>query len=579
MKIYNNIKYLVLAGLLICITACKEDEIISNDIHQGLVRSEINPLEKTSVEAGTEYTISGTNLDIVTIVTLSGISTEIVSQSETTLTFEVPRIFAIGPVSVTNKYKQVATTDETIAPIYGDITIESWPTEFEIGKPIVIGGTNVHLINKLTLTITEVNTEFHPASLVGTTFETAVNGASSSGTSISIATRDFAIPYGATVIASVSGLGNIVGNANSPAITAIKPSDTFDPIDPVVLFDFEDGENPYREGDIAPTIAGINAGALATKAIGENYFSLKVNNVPDAWGTWLGQLSKSNIDVSEFNAPHLSFMVNTNGNEGQFQLAVTQGGIQAGKNMVAGNTGVEGDDHKISTDGWEWRSIALEGNYDDWGSGTMTFNISAPIEELGLSFKQGNGTDPFEIHLDHVMITDGPVRPLVTQTFEASVPGFGSKNGGAMDAVHLNDYFHFSYNVAGGWSKQGEVRLEGPFNLGDIEQPYLNFWINTGGGTAFFQLVTSQNGVTFGHDPNGYELYQTNGEWELITINLAEVGWSNWSSTEDSFDPRAVSDFFQIDFNPGNQEAGLFEFNIDGLILSDGPMFYYPTEE
>ncbi len=148
-----------------------------------------------------------------------------------------------------------------------------------------------------------------------------------------------------------------------------------------------------------------------------------------------------------------------------------------------------------------------------------------------------------------------------------------------MDAVHLNDYFHYSYNVTSDWTKQGEVRMEGTLDLGELNQPYLNFWINTGSGSAFFQLVTSQNGVTFGHDPNGYELYQTNGEWQLLSINLSEVGWSNWSSTEDSFDPGAPVEFFQIDFNPGNQDSGLFEFNIDGLILSDGPMFYYPTEE
>src|SRR5690606_10887987 len=128
-------------------------------------------------------------------------------------------------------YKQVATTEETVAPIYGEITIESWPGEFEVGKPIVINGTNVHLINRLVLTITEVNTEFHPASLVGSTFETTVNGSSSNGSTISIPTRDFAIPYGASVIATVSGLGSIIGNENSPPMMAIKPSDTFDPID------------------------------------------------------------------------------------------------------------------------------------------------------------------------------------------------------------------------------------------------------------------------------------------------------------------------------------------------------------
>lgn len=579
MKLYKNLMCLGAMFALLFMGSCEEDQITTNDVQEGLTQSTIDPLTATSVEAGSTFTITGTNLDIVTEVSLSNITVSIASQTATSLTFDVPRIFPIGPVSVTNKYRLVSTTEETLAPIYEDIAITEWPTDFEVGQPIVITGTNVHLINKVVLTIMDVNTDYHPASLIGTAYEVVVNGASSNGTTISVATRGLGIPYGATVVASAAGLSNITGNANSPGMIANKPSDTFVPIEPIVLWDFEDGVNPYQEGDIAANVVGINAGALAIKALGNNYFTLKVNSVPDAWGTWLGQLSMTDIDVSEFNAPHLSFMVNTNGNEGNFQLAVTQGGIQGGKDLTANVTGVEGDDYKIKTTGWEWRSISLEGDYSDWGNGALTFNISAAIEELALSFKQGNGANPFEIHLDHIMITDGPVRPVVIESFEGTVPAFGSKNGGAMNAVHLNDYFHYSYNVTSGWSKQGDVRLEGTLDLGELNQPYLNFWINTGSGSAFFQLVTSQNGVTFGHDPNGYELYQTNGEWQLLSINLSEVSWSNWSSTEDNFDPGAPVEFFQIDFNPGNQDSGLFEFNIDGLILSEGPMFYYPAEE
>ncbi len=93
--------------------------------------------------------------------------------------------------------------------------------------------------------------------------------------------------------------------------------------------------------------------------------------------------------------PHLSFWVNTKGDGGYFQMEDSNGSWFHFK--------MDGDDYKFVTNGWERRSIRLstapwEGN----GYQPTTFQPQ-------LFFKSGNVNGAFEINMDEVYISDGPM--------------------------------------------------------------------------------------------------------------------------------------------------------------------------
>lgn len=544
--------------------SCSEDEEFSKDYDINWpvpTVTDVSPSEQAMIDS--EVTISGTGLDKILSVTIDGKTCQVISTSEGVLKIKLPRKFSPSPISITNHYRQTITTEASIAPVYPEVTITALPSTIEKNQVFVIEGANVDLITSVKIGDQVI----------------AVNGTNAN--SLSIQTKDLGLQVGDVVTIEVSSTLTEVVNGTVSGVEIVEPSDFFEPVAPVILFDFEDGENVFQNGDIA-TENGINLGGLSHAGRGEKYFSLMVESVPDAWGTWLGGLSSTNIDVSEFHEPHITFLVNTNGQEGNFQLAVQQDGIKGGLNFTKPVTGVDGDDYKFKTNGWEWRSVSLERTYDDWGSGSFTLDKNKIIEEIQLSFKQGNGSNPFEIHIDQVMITDGKVIPLLMlMDFENGSDPW-ENNSGASHGINLSgispisgNYYTVQKSGVDNWDWTGAVGVYESVDLASAVDPHLNLWVHTNGKQGFFQIEMMQNDVKWGAsvDTKNY-LLDTEGEWKLYSWRLSELGFDNWggSGSATELDTTEPIDYIKLGFSTGNV-SGEYEMNIDNLTLTDGPMF------
>ena len=536
--------------MLTAFLGCKEDEDQIYDINWPV--PEITGISPEQQMIGDNLTITGNEFTKITRIWVGGVEiTEenVVSKSETEIVVKVPRAAGLGPVELENVYEKRDVSETNFTPAYPVTTVANGPASLERGSPFRLTGENVDLITRVQVGSDVVE----------------VDGSTGSASSVSIQTSGVDLSADMVTITVIAAKGGLEGNATFIDVPVVNPGAFFEAAEPIVLWDFEDGVNPYGgEG-----ISSINGGDIP-KGMGANYLHIEASN-PDKWYTY-GLITATEVDpgAAEFHDPHISFLINTGDAEGYFHMQVIQGATtyEAHFNNAP-------DDYKFKTDGWEWRSYTLNPSSPDageWKPRDIEFDPMQPFT-MQLEVRNGNiESGDFEVNVDQIMITDGPVAPVAVESFEDYSPSFGSINGGAVEAYHLDKYFHHSFTASGSWSFQGGVRLEGPLNLGDLQQPFLSFWINTGSGTAFFQLETAQNGSKFGHDPNAYELYDTGGEWELITINLNEISWTTWEG-DGTFDPGAVSDYFSINFTSGNQESGLYEFNLDGLTLSEGPMF------
>jgi hypothetical protein len=162
------------------------------------------------------------------------------------------------------------------------------------------------------------------------------------------------------------------------------------------LWDFENtSASPFN--NTGGGTAGFNAGSGVTPFMGSGYYTVKKSGV----GTWsdIGSFTYGEtLDISDLKDPHLSFWVNTKGDGGYFQLEDGQGSWGHFT-----NAGGYGDDYKFVTDGWELRSIRLS-EFPWEGAG---FNPSAFKPTLFV--KTGNVAGNFEINLDEVYISDGPM--------------------------------------------------------------------------------------------------------------------------------------------------------------------------
>lgn len=568
------IAYAGIGALFLFTSACEEEDPITNDVQEALITSEISELSDNAVDVGAEYTISGSRLDLVASASLGGKNVEILSKDESSLTFRVPRIFQTGPVSVTNKYKRTSSTEQTLAPVYPEIRISGWPAAITAGEAINVQGTNVDLINKINITVTDVNTEFHPSSLIGTQFEVQFNGEGADPSSVNIPTRNINLPFGSTIRISAEGYNNITENANSPAdIAVIAPSDFFDPVEPIVLWDFEDGVNPLQEPQNS-VVYSLN-GSDIPKGIGQHYLTIKKDATP-GW-TDFGYIDIGEpIDITDFHEPHLSFYINTGqSGGGYFQLEDGQGNWYHFR--------AQPDDYKFVTEGWEWRSYDLNEVLDGQPLDFSNFQVR-------LFFKSGNvgnsAPENFELNLDHVMITDGPVQVAkVLFDFESGDNAFITNGGTAtistgngVASIQGDNFISVTKSpIAGAWDWTGEL-LVGETDLSELARPYINFWLNTGNNYGNIQILIMQDGSETGANPfdkvendfGGYTI-NTEGEWRFYSFSMADL-WPN-------NDVGAPIEQIKVGFTAGNQASGAFEVNMDYMTITDGPMFFYPEKE
>lgn len=197
---------------------------------------------------------------------------------------------------------------------------------------------------------------------------------------------------------------------------------------------------------------------------------------------------------------------------------------------------------------------------------------------MQLSFKQGNGKNPFEISLDQIMITDGPQKPVYTLfDFEDGLNPYSGTaisgiNKSGIPTISGNKYLTVQKSGVANWDWTGDITKTGPFTLANVSNGYLNLWVNTNGKKGFFQIETTQNGTKWGASINTTDYFiQTTG-WQLISLRIADIAWSNWAGTGTAIDPKGSLDYLKIGFSTGNV-SGEYEVDMDDIIISDGAYF------
>ncbi len=541
--------------------ACSEDDF-SKDYDIELPVSEIIDFDPKTEFVGKEVTLYGENLDIVTSVSIGNITCKIISQEEGNLVFQVARTAETGNIVISNKYKRSFTSSEPFIPKYLDVVVKQWPTEIEKGLTINISGDNVDMIHSV---------KFENIQL---------SKASASPTTATYSTANLTLPPSGKLTVT-SKTGQILTSA---VINVVEPKDTYIPSASIMLFDFDVVEPTIVAGN--PTGAG--ASFTAGKNLGDivpffgNYYSV-IAPRGNAWNGQYQMLETTNggkgFDLSNYTSPYITFLVNTNGNKGYFNPAITIGGSESDKHFT-GQDGEYKDNYSIQTNGWEWRSYNLEG---------MGFsNIKSEVDKISLWFRGGNvgNNDAYEIHIDQVMITDGPLNPVLVfdmETMPTFSGGSASQNRGSGVTVvpQGNKYLTVKDANVGSWANKGNIKKTAndgsKFDLNKTF--YINFLVTTGsdGASGYFQMIFEQTGGTkLGHHFKGdnpykddYKFADTHGKWQWRSYKIDPKGLENWGDVPE-LDLNTPFDL-TIDYSTGNV-SGKYEMNLDYVILTSVPL-------
>lgn len=511
---------------------------------------------------GKTITITGAHFENLSKVTIGIPETqaEVISSSPTSIMVKIPRTVAVGPVTIYSNYKQKGLSKAVFTPVYLDLTITSWPTHIIRGQAFVIGGKNMDMV-------LEVEVNGNKIAIP------PVSGASAD--QLSVTTQGLTLPDQIIVKITKAKAGII--NGISPSLKVENPSNFFIPVDPVVIFDFETGANPFILYSGKTATSGFNTSG-APKGRDARYLSVLMPGAA-AWDG-LGEANYTTpINLSTFHKPNFTFLVNTRGKDGYMQVQLTQKGTKWGIHFKAANSIY---DYNLKTNDWTWVSMELAtANLENWGGPGTAFDPAGTIDAIQVAFKRGNGTSSdYEINIDQLMITDGPQKPILklfnfedginpytgTATSGINQSGIATKSG--------NNYLTVGLANAANWNWTGAINKSGPIDLSAVANPYINFWINTNGKKGFLQFETYQTNVKWGGDLNSSDFFVQTTGWKLYSLRLADIDWSKWGGTGTStgIDVKGALDYFKIGFSTGNV-AGPYEVNIDDVYISDGPMF------
>lgn len=516
--------------------------------------------EKQTIDQN--ITISGSKFEKLTRVTVGNPETEasIVSSSATQIVVKVPRTANAGPVTVYTNYNQKGVSEKSLTPQYLDVTVTAWPNRITRTEPFIIKGQNMDMVLEV-----EVD---------GKKIAISPRGGAATDQLV-VPTTGLTLP--ASIVVKITRARAGIVNGVSPALTVEDPSDFFIPEAPIVLYDFEAGNNPYVNYGGSTATSGFNASG-APKGRDARYLTVQKAGAV-AW-EGLGEiLYNTPVNLSQFHKPHFSFLVNTRGKDGYMQVEFIQNGTKWGMHFKPANSPF---DYNLATAGWTWVTVELKTeNVEKWGGSGTSFDPKGSIEQITLGFKRGNGTSAdYEISIDQVMITDGAQKPVVKcWDFEDNVNPY---SGSASSGINLsniatksgNRYLTVSLNGASNWNWTGDMAVGGPINLSSLTDPYINIWINTNGKKGYLQFETNQANVKWGGNTNTTDyLFETNG-WKLYSFRLKTFPWEKWggTGTATGFDIKGIMDYFKIGFTTGNV-AGAYEVNIDDVFISDGPMF------
>lgn len=543
--------------------SCSEDEF-SKDYDINLPVSEIVDFNPKTDYVGNNVTLYGENLDLVTSLSIGNITCKIVSQDKESLIFTVSRTAEKGNIIVTNKYKRVYTSKESFTPEYLDVSITQWPSEIERGLTINIIGTNMDMVQSV---------KFENIQL---------SKASASETMATYSTANLTLPESGKLTVT-SKTGQIL---TSSMINVVEPKDTYTPKPSIMLFDFDTVDPTVVSGSPTGTgaiyTAGKNLGGI-TPFFG-SYYSV-IAPLGNGWNGTYQSLETTNggkgFDLSTYNSPYITFLVNTNGKQGYMNPAITIGGTESDKHFT-GQDGEYSDSYMIKTNGWEWRSYNLAAM--GWN------NIKSKVDKIALWFRGGNvgngNSDAFEIHIDQVMITDGPLNPVPIFDFE-TMPTFNSGSAtqnagsGVTEIPQGLKYLTVKDPSVSTWGNKGNIKKNANdgSKFSANKTFYVNFLVNTGndGASGYFQLIFEQTGGTkLGHHFKGdnpykddYKFASTAGKWQWRSYKIDPKGLENWGSVpelnlENPFD-------LTVDFSTGNV-AGKYEVDLDYVILTSVPL-------
>ncbi len=556
MKIFNIVSRFFLPVLLFSVISSCEEEAEEFDLDFPLPQiTEFSPASDT---VGRTLTITGTNFERITTVSVGGVSISndnFEVTSATTITATLPRVLRAGPVAVMNVYERGATTPGNFVPIYPKAVVAGWPADFNAFGRIIIIGENLDMI-----TTAIVNGDTASVSVVGTT-------------ALVIDTRDvnfLAGTIGTEVEVSLSGFGDIENQ--SALLTLLEPAEELPPgSDPRLLNDFETGTLPWQEwegGPVQNEQAGFNLGQVDPHPNGGNRFAsvlIPAVNAQD-WSSEIfygdvepeGDQATDTINLADFRDPHLSFLVNTGAGEARFAVELYES-RKWGK-------WYDGEDGPIviNTAGtWRWVSISLaeDSGFGNWGVGGWD-NDDGGKTELDYGkiryIKLGTGTSGFplgndyEANIDNLQITDGPVSNANDFVSGVQSPAFVffDLEDGANPFQAVNEqkvrsessvvtdpgnapqgdrFLRVNAEVLeAGWTWFGNYSIR-ELNVGIKDQltTYLSFYLHNGNRDTRFEMqLLDANGFGWG---TAFLTPAYDG-WQVITINLVTASWSNWGS-------------------------------------------------
>lgn len=469
---YNRI--IINTLLSICFLAGCDDKEFGENYDLNLPVSIITDIKPITEYIDGEVILTGENLDDVTSVFLGNISCEILEVLENSLKIKIDRSAERNKISIVNKFKKEFESSQYFTPLYYDVEITSWPSKLEKGKTFSIQGKNVDLITRVQINDTDVE---------------RVGNATPQKVTYSL--KDISLD--ATAVITIKTHTNQVLVSNS--IEVVEPSDVFIPSSSIWLCDFDNiiptivEGNP--SGDGATYEAGMNLSGI-TGTFG-SYYTVKAP-LGNAWNGVYQELICNNegrgFDLSGFTKPHITFLVNTNGKQGYFNPKLTVNGEGSDKHFT-GQSGEYSDDYKFTTNGWEWRSYDLA---------AMGFDVSGIVESIDLLIRGANvgnnNSEAFEVNIDQVMITDGPLLPTVLWDFSTKptiVDGSGTLNNGTgvATAGEGNSYLTIKSANVEKWASLGKITKENISAEKYANSFYINFLVNTGvdGAEGYAQLI------------------------------------------------------------------------------------------
>jgi hypothetical protein len=238
--------------------------------------------------------------------------------------------------------------------------------------------------------------------------------------------------------------------------------------------------------------------------------------------------------------------------------------------------------------GWEWKSFKFDDlRWERWeGEGPSKPSPNGSFEYMRLGYTTGDipTGSYFEISVDEVMITDGPL--MITDTlylFEDGINRFNPNpsalssiesnlNGSTINSFEGNSYQTIKVtNVAAQNEIIGAIKYSGEYKeeLKYFNAPHISFWVNTGNKSSYLNVIAYQGETRYVHNLGEVN---TSGQWKLITTNIrAQTAREDGSGDKINFSNMTGVSIEMTTGNAGNGVA--LEANIDYVVISEGPLY------